>query len=248
MTEADYREKLKLALRAAHENQNFLSDSDFEGFFGGFSLSDEQIEHTKAYFKEMGISIGKRPAKKKEGRDRTGRPEKNSYFEHFLNSIKRKPGIDEKELKSKTGRRALGLDQEDAKQARYELIEIYMPDVVAIARLYVYHGVPLEELVQEGNIALITGVSLLDSVDDPEDIEGFLGKMIMDAMDRAISIDNDYHSQTRDFLSRLNRIRESSLSLKEELGRDATPLELSLETGFTEDEIISVIEMPGWES
>ena len=71
-------------------------------------------------------------------------------------------------------------------EARKKLIDIYLPDVVELSKLYVDHGIPMEDLIGEGNIALMLGVSMLECVESVEDVEGHIGKIIIEALEKLV--------------------------------------------------------------
>ena len=72
------------------------------------------------------------------------------------------------------------------KDAQSKLIENYLPLVVDVARMYSEQGVYLEDLIGEGNFALTKGVTMLDAVGEPSEVESFLYKMMLDAMESII--------------------------------------------------------------
>lgn len=73
--------------------------------------------------------------------------------------------------------------------AQKKLIEIYLPQVIEISKIYSGQGVFLEDLVGEGNLALATGVTMLGCLEHAKEAEGMLIKMVMDAMEELIQSD-----------------------------------------------------------
>ena len=43
-----------------------------------------------------------------------------------------------------------------------------------------------EDLIGEGNIGLMTAIRALTTLESPDEVDSFVGKMIMDAMDQAV--------------------------------------------------------------
>lgn len=70
--------------------------------------------------------------------------------------------------------------------AQRRLVEIYLPQVIEISKLYTGQGVFLEDLVGEGNLALASGVTMLGCLEHAKEAEGMLMKMVMDAMEELI--------------------------------------------------------------
>lgn len=73
--------------------------------------------------------------------------------------------------------------------AQRRLVEIYLPQVIEISKLYTGQGVFLEDLVGEGNLALASGVTMLGCLEHAKEAEGMLMKMVMDAMEELIEED-----------------------------------------------------------
>lgn len=75
--------------------------------------------------------------------------------------------------------------------AKKRLIEIYLPQVIEISKLYTGQGVYIEDLVGEGNLALAQGVTMLGCLEHAKEAEGMLMKMVMDAMEELIQEGSD---------------------------------------------------------
>lgn len=73
--------------------------------------------------------------------------------------------------------------------AQKRLVEIYLPQVIEISKLYTGQGVYIEDLVGEGNLALAQGVTMLGCLEHAKEAEGMLMKMVMDAMEELIQED-----------------------------------------------------------
>ena len=72
----------------------------------------------------------------------------------------------------------------ESEEAQARLLEIYLPDVAEIAKLYAGQGAYIEDLIGEGNVALTLVVGMLGCLETPEEADGFIGKFIMDAMEK----------------------------------------------------------------
>ena len=65
--------------------------------------------------------------------------------------------------------------------AKHRLIEIFLPQVAEIAKLYAGQGVFLEDLIGEGNVALTMAAEMLDCAQNAKEAEGTIASMIMPA-------------------------------------------------------------------
>ena len=120
-----------------------------------------------------------------------------------------------------------------------------MPQVVDIAKLYSGQGVLLEDLIGEGNVALATGVEMLGCLEDPEEVDGMLGKMIMDAMEDYIAENTEAKKADMQVVDKVNNISDQAKELAESMQRKITVEELAAETGINEEEIREAIKFSG---
>ncbi|MCQ2524859.1 MAG: hypothetical protein MJ123_11020 [Lachnospiraceae bacterium] len=123
------------------------------------------------------------------------------------------------------------------------LVNDYLPEVVDLAKLYVGQGVFLEDLIGEGNIALLTAVPLLGSLENHEEAEGFIGKQIMDALQDMIAANIDEMSEQEKIVNKVNKVSFAAEELSKLLGRKVTIEELSLESGISEAQIKKALKL-----
>lgn len=97
--------------------------------------------------------------------------------------------------------------------------------------------------MDEGNVALSMGVTMLDCVESIEEDDGFLAKMIMDAMEEYISDDTDSHQTGEKVLDKVNLVNDKSKEMAEELMRKVTVAELAQEMQMDEEEIRDAIKL-----
>ena len=128
---------------------------------------------------------------------------------------------------------------------KLNIINLFLPQVVDIAKLYSGQGVLLEDLIGEGNVALATGVEMLGCLEDPEEVDGMLGKMIMDAMEDYIAENTEAKKADMKVVDKVNLISEQAKELAETLHRKITVEELAQETGIEEAEIQEAIQFSG---
>ncbi len=239
MDAKEYKKVLDAAVRAAHENHNYITEESFDDFFKPLELTDEQKRLTKEYFTGLNIKFGEWDG---SGDDELTLDETDgNYLKFYLEELSELPEFAEEE-KTEIIRAAIEDDDDDAKQ---KLINMHLSDVVDIARLYVYHGMPLEDLIGEGNIGLMMAVDLLGTVEKAEEVEGLIGKTIMDAMDAAIARDSEDRSGIDEVLERLENISKAAKELSEDLRRDVNSEELAKETGIDIEDIYEAIRITG---
>ena len=129
--------------------------------------------------------------------------------------------------------------------AQRQLIEIYIPQVVDVAKLYAGQGVFLEDLIGEGNLAVTLGVTQLGCLEHPSEADGMIGKLMMDAMEDFITENTNAEELDKKMADRVNDISDKAKELAESLSRKVTPKELAEETGIDLEDILEAVRLCG---
>ena len=199
----------------------------------GISLGDTQLGLVYDYLKTKKIGIGE-PADPFEYLTR----QEVDYLEAYLEETRALADVSEGE-KEAIALSAMAKDPD----AKRRLIEIFLPQVVEIAKLYAGQGVYLDDLIGEGNVALTMAVEMLDCAENAQAAFGNIASMIMEAMETYIA-DNASEKKTGDRLAQeANDVMEKAKELAEELGRKVTVAELAEESGMTQEKIREAIRI-----
>ncbi|MFQ5944707.1 MAG: RNA polymerase sigma factor RpoD/SigA [Anaerolineae bacterium] len=153
----------------------------------------------------------------------------------------------EKQLKGrvdKETRAKLEGDVREGQQARDQLIKANSRLVVSMARRYMGRGVPLVDLIQEGNLGLMKAVDRYD----PE--RGFRFSTyaiwwIRQSVARAVSDQGRTIRLPAHLVENLGKIEKTSRRLTQELGREPTQKELAEEMGIEGDRVSDILQMAG---
>lgn len=129
--------------------------------------------------------------------------------------------------------------------AQKELSEQMLGNVVDIARLYAGQGVSMEDLIAAGNEALVTGVTLLGHLESPREVDGELGRRIMDSMEDMISMMLDDNAMDREIEDLVNLVADKAKELAGTLGRKVTAAELAREGEVTSGQITEAVRLTG---
>ena len=130
-------------------------------------------------------------------------------------------------------------------ESQTKVIEIMLPQVVDIARLYADQGVPIEDLIGEGNVALSAGVTMLGALESGKEVPGALASMVMNAMEQLIEEESDIRGKDQKIVSKVNKVADAARELAEDLGRKVTVEELMAETKFSRKTIEDAIRFSG---
>lgn len=204
-----------------------LSKEQVDEFLEENELNEEQAGSLYDYLKQNKIGIDE-----KVNPNEYLTQEDVNYLELYLKELKELPQVSEAQRLAYSMAAMAG-----EANARRRLLEAYLPYVVDIAKLYAGQGVYLEDLIGEGNVALASGVEMLGALEDPEEVQGMLGKLIMDAMEELINEDNLERKTDQKAKQRVNKVADKARELAQELRRKVTVEELMEETGISEKEI-----------
>ena len=129
--------------------------------------------------------------------------------------------------------------------AQAKLIQILLPQVIDMAKLYAGQGVLLEDLIGEGNVALTIGVTMLGCFENANEAQGAIAKMIMDAMEELVVSYVAEDEVDQKIAERVNSISEKAKELAEALGRKVTKEELAEEAEIDVEDIAEAIRFSG---
>ncbi len=220
----------------AKEQGNCIREEQVQEAFAPLGFTQEQLGMVYDYLRKHRIGIGE-PLDAEEFLT----AEEKDYLGIYLKQIEDLARVTEGEKEAITLSAMAG-----DLAAQNRLMEIYLPDVAGIAKLYTGQGVFLEDLIGEGNVALAVGVGMLGCLEKPAEAQGMLGKMIMDAMEEHIAQTVASSRTDRKALEHVNEVMEKSRELYEELRRKVTPQELAEETGLSVADIMDAIRISGY--
>lgn len=221
--------------KRARADQNFITKKEVEEAFSALSLSDEQMEMVYDYLRQNKIGVDE-PA----DADAFLQEEERNYLDSYLAELKAIPKPTEGEREA-IMLSAMAGDADAVKR----LTELMLPEVAQIAKLYTGQGVSLEDLIGEGNVALSLGVTMLGALEHPDEAQGMLGKMIMDAMEESIAASAAEEKSDQRIADKVNKVADAANALQEELRRKVTVEELMEESGLSRKAIEDAIRISG---
>ncbi|MGN0376938.1 MAG: sigma-70 domain-containing protein [Suilimivivens sp.] len=227
---------LEQVKKQAKEQGNCIKKEQVEQAFAALSLSEDQLTLVFDYLEKHKIGIGE-PLDPDEYLSE----EEINYLEEYKKELTLLETVSEGEKEAITLSAMAG--EADAQK---RLINIYLPHVVEIAKLYSGQGVFLEDLIGEGNVALTMGVTMLGCLEHAREAEGMLGKMIMDAMEDYINENMAEADKDKKVLNKVNKVAKKAKELSDELRRKVTVEELSVETGMSENAIREAMRLSGY--
>ena len=83
---------------------------------------------------------------------------------------------------------------------------------------------------------------MLECVEDISEVESFIGKMIMDAMEELVSEDSSSRQIDENVLERVNEVNDKAKELYDSLLRKVIVKEVADELGITEGEVREAVK------
>lgn len=226
---------LQKTLKQARDNGGLITRDEIMENFASVSLEESQLAQVEEYLRTNKIVVSTQAG------DVDALPEKErDFLSSYMEIIDAVPRVSDSVLDAMKISAMAG-----ERSAQKELCEQMLGAVVDIARLYSGQGLSIEELIAVGNEALVTGVNLLGYLESSAEVEGALGKRIMDSMEDAIAAMLDDKAVDRDMEDLVNLVADKAHELAKELGRKVTPLELAGEGDVTAEQIMEAVRLTG---
>ena len=233
--------KLAGLLELAKENGEHITGEEVENYFGTENLTKKHMELVFDYLLSQKVVVkGYLKINEEISEDEEKivySEEEQDYLEEYLGELEMVKDATEGEKEALLGQVVNG--DEAAKQ---RLIEIYLKEVVEIAKDMYHPEVFLGDLVQEGNVGLILGIDLIENVENAHEV---ITTEIKQSIQALIEEQTELKNRDQKMVEKVNELDEAITTLTEELGRKVTLEELSLYTGMTEEEVEDVLKLTG---
>lgn len=172
-----------------------------------------------------------------EGRDTSLNTEDSKYLSVYHRELRELREVPQEERNALYERLLAGDES-----AVNPVIETHLKRVVTLAGKYKNRGVPLEDLIQEGNLALIMTADMLCG-SSVSDVRKELDRAVRARMIELADSQLESKGLENTIVSKTNLIHEASKVFAEEWGRLATISELAEYTKMTEEEIQTYVEL-----
>ncbi len=229
----EFAKRINDLTELALDQENVIFEDQLYDIFPEVKEDEAKLAVIKDYLTEKKIGINEKISFEEYMSD----DEKN-YLNFYLDDLK-----ELKEL-TKGEREAFMLSaMAGSEDAQLVIMNDTLKNVVEIAKLYVGQGVLIEDLIGEGNIELVTAVTMLGACENAKEAEGMLASRIMNAMQDLIAADMDETSAEEKLLKKVNKVAEAAHELATDLGRKVTVVELSAESGISLNEIEKALKL-----
>ena len=227
--EIKFAQTLAETLKLARRQHNVLLKKQIDDAFSFLELDKQKQKQVYEYFREHKVNVTGEESAVRTGEESGGQ---STVYATALSA---------KELEEVF----LNVLENDS-AARARMIEAYLPMVEDIARLYEEQGVLREDLIGEGNVALVEGCGMLEACETLAEAEHALSGFVMNAMEALIKRTMQDVADDEKTLARVNDAAEKAAKLAGEYHRNLTIEEFLDETEYTAEELSDVLRLTGW--
>lgn len=233
-----FLEKLNGLLKMAQGQGSQITIDEVQTYFETEALTGEQMELVFEYLLAQKVAV-KGYMKVETVNEKEFSEEEKAYLQEYVKDLEAFKTVSGEELQ---GLYEEALQGSDA--AKKRLIEIYLKDVVSIAKEMHHPSVFLGDLIQEGNLGLIIGVDLI--TESKEAHQEILAQ-IRQSMQLLLEEQTELSSRDKKMVEKVQMLDESIKNLTEELGRKVSIDELAVYMGMEIEEIEDILKLTGEE-
>ncbi|MCD7840974.1 MAG: hypothetical protein LUG56_00725 [Lachnospiraceae bacterium] len=129
--------------------------------------------------------------------------------------------------------------------AKERLIGIYLPLICTMAEDYGEEDLSSEDLIQEGNLGLLTAMESLDQFESAAACRAHIINTVRCAMEKAVSDSRDGQKMDNGLVSRVNHLNEAVHNLERDLGHKVSAEEVSAYLEMPIGEIEDLLRVTG---
>ena len=239
----EFLKKLNDLVTVVREKGNQITVDEVKTYYSGMDLNEEQIELVFDYLLAQKIVVKgyiKMDMPVSEETQLLLTADEEAYLKEYQEDLKAFKAVTEKE-REELFKKMINGDS----YAKNRVVEMYLQDVIEIAKEMYHPEIFLGDLIQEGNVGLILGAEL---VTDIETAHQTVTEQIRQSIQMLIEEHTELSSRDKKMVEKVAMLDESIKTLTEELGRKVTIDELAVYLGMSEDEIDDILKLTGEDS
>lgn len=240
-----FMETLRSVAEIARVSQQPLSKEEIDSYFSNMELTREQQEMIYQYLQNPQSEEDVQEDQEESNDNNVQSEEENNnnyeeskFLQMYLEEIKDIP-----RLSSEDKKKAYDKLLEGDATALSRISDHWLQEVVILAKEYERYDRNMEDLIQEGNMGLITGMNHLHGSKQVIDVEQYLKESVQQAIENYIDEMNDEDDWENTVIAKSNLIYEAKKALAEDMGRMPTVQELCDYTRLTQEEIEEILKL-----
>lgn len=227
-------------------NHREVTKEFLEEYFKELELEESQLRLVYDYLAEHNISVKgykeKVTKKSAKGNDYNKKNvEESEYLNLYLREVKA-ASSDNIQIEDMVRNMCAG--DELAKEA---VINYFLPKVINMSEQYIMQGLSQSDLIQEGNIGLLLGLSKLDGSEESNVIEDIVLNDIRDTMLLAIDEVSAVNKTNRNIIKKADLVKEKAEELAESMNDKMTMQEVADYMDIELSEIEDILRITGEE-
>lgn len=231
-----FREMLSEIKKAADASGNIITRDEIKELLTGIPLEEEHYQLIYGYLAEQNIQVV--DSKEEAGEmPQEGERKSLSIYLDELAKLEKEAFPDEHLM--------LDAAIRGDREARSRLVESYLPLICEMAGGYEGDEIPVEDLIQEGNLGLLMALEKLQDFDSPAACRAHILNRINEAMEHAIQSGKDSRKMDEGIVSRVNHLNEAVQNLERDLEHKVSAEELSAYLEMPLEEIRDILRMSG---
>ncbi len=239
MDQREFLRQMGELVEFGRAKDNTLTREEIADYCSDLGLTEEQLELVYAYLDEHHVYVPGFSKHREEGPEEEKSPSADSrYLRFYRRELRELPEYGREDMEEIY--RLLWQGEEEVVETA---IKAHLRRVLTLAGKYRGRGVPLEDLIQEGNLELVHCIGTLcgnrEVVDHKKTIDHAVRSRLIELVDEELE-NSDRESA---MLARTNLLLEATHTLAEEYGRIATLEELSEFTRMDLEEIRMYVEL-----
>lgn len=258
-----FREALQEVELLAQQNGNRITKEEVETCLKAFSLTEEQTALVYGYLEAQRISVegyeasGEQALPEAHGAESNAQPmsgeeqREAEVLEDRENLLTEEDKIFLEEYQIAAGSAkepARILEQYVRRELdREAVVRGYMGVCAEAALAFIGRGIPLADLVQEGNVGLLMALDTLELREDTISEDEYIRGGIRGAMESLLEEEAVLKESDDRILEKINYIAEAIRNLSEELERKVSLEELSAYLEMPEEEVAEILKLTGEE-
>lgn len=236
-----FKESLIALLEVAKAQDNTLTMDEIKEVFHDINLGKDKFDAIYAYLAANKVKIQnymEKPLNDFVEEETHKKPTEDIFVKMYLDDI----SVIEPCGKAEQGTLLIKIRQGD-KEAQNRLVEGNLRLVPEIAKQYRDKGLSIGDLIQEGNIGLITGAKLLAITTEIPDITEFLQVQVSLAMEEALREMRVESLTEKEIIIKVSRLSQAAKELEEELGRHPDVEEIASYLKISDEEVKDMVRL-----
>lgn len=238
--QSQFRKKLEELLEQADVQDKRLTNEQIKEFFAEDGLTEEQMLLVYDFLMSQKIVVSEyyKQQTTEQIDESKFSDEEKQYLAEYTEDLKAMKQEQEGE-RAELLKKAVAQDA----LAKSRLIELYLPQVVEIAKELHEEGIYLGDCVQEGNVSLILALDMLPE----DDADAFIQQEIRQGILAMMEENKELKRRDKKMENQVNNLDETLHKMADEKGRGITMSELAEHMKISEDEILDIIKLAGEE-